>query len=90
MSDQQDTQRVSVPVDGCSVMVDDYMRGVEEIRASFNPAYTMHFDHELIPDKPMAATVTVNVGSTRLTFTPEVWAAIAEAVQSATPSEVHA
>lgn len=76
---------VNVVADGCSITLDAYMHDTVEIRAKFNPAYTIHFDHGLIPDKSVPATVTVNIGSASLRLTPEVWAAVNDAVREVLP-----
>lgn len=90
MSENKDTGRrdEGVAVEGCSIQVDNYMRGTEVVHASYNPGYTMHFDHGLIPDKLIPATVVVHIGQASLRLTPEVWAAVNDAVQQVLPVDV--
>lgn len=87
MSTPDDTGcEVTVGIDpnGCRVETTEFMRDVRQVRATYRPARVITLGHG-IPDADYPATVAVRIGNTTLTLTPEVWAAVNDAVQSVLP-----
>lgn len=69
---------VGIRADGCFADVTDYMRGVSQLRARYQPG-------QQHPSYSVPATVTVRIGQAAWTLTPEVWAAVNDAVQQVLP-----
>lgn len=78
---------VGINPKGCRVETTEFMHDVRQVRAVYRPAHTIRLGHG-IPDTEYPATVAVRVGNTTLTLTPEVWAAVNDAVREVLPIDV--
>ena len=92
MSENKDTgpapieATVGINTNGCFAATDDHMLGVSTLRAKYRPAETITWTAMFKSHVP--ATVTVRIGQTSITLTPEVWAAVNDAVQQVLPVDV--